>query len=112
MGFPTANLELRSEMASELRPGVYAASVAWDDREPRAAVVNLGCRPTFRERGLTFEVHVLDFDGDLYGKDLGVTLVARIRDEKRFDGQEALVEQIGRDVEKARDWFADNGVHQ
>ena len=60
-------------------------------------------RPTFAGTELRVEVHLLDFAGDLYGPRLAVDLVARVRGEQRFDGVAALVAQIGRDVERARE---------
>ncbi len=111
LGFPTANLQIGDERAPDVVPGVYGAGVEWDDGPRYSAVVNVGCRPTFEEGGLTFEVHVLNFTGNLYGKDLYVTLAVRIRDEKRFEGVDALVAQIQKDIEQARNWFADNEVH-
>ena len=111
LGFPTANLQIDGEIAADVAPGVYAAWVEWEDGPRYAAVVNVGCRPTFGEGVITFEVHVLDFTGDLYGKDLDVTLAVRIRDEARFEGVGALVTQIGRDIEQARNWIAKNEVH-
>jgi riboflavin kinase/FMN adenylyltransferase len=97
LGFPTANLDMRHE----LRPGrgVYGARTTIAGRT-WPAVVNIGGRPTFRpadDDGDTVEVHVLGFDGDLYGQDLEVTLFEKLRDEQRFDGPEALRDQITRD---------------
>ena len=112
MGFPTANLQIDGEIAADVAPGVYAAGVEWEDGPRYSAVVNVGCRPTFEEGGFTFEVHVLEFTGDLYGKDLDVTLAVRIRDETRFEGVDALVAQIKRDIEQARNWFSNIEVHQ
>ena len=112
LGFPTANLQIGDEIAADVVPGVYAAGVEWDDGPRYSAVVNVGCRPTFEEGKLTFEVHVLDFTGNLYGKELDVTLAMRIRNEKRFEHVDALVVQIQKDIEQARNWFATNEVHQ
>lgn len=101
LGFPTANLELHHGV----RPpnGVYAADVPLDGRSWRA-VVNLGTRPTFKADGPeTIEAHLLDWTGgDLYGRELEVRFLARLRDERRFDGVEALRGQIASDVEAAR----------
>ncbi len=95
LGFPTANLEL----AEELRPGhgVYAARVG-----EHLAVVNVGLRPTVSGQSFRFEVHLLDFTGDLYGQHLRVALVEKLRDEERFSGIDALRAQIARDVDHAR----------
>jgi riboflavin kinase / FMN adenylyltransferase len=97
LGFPTANLVPEGGL---LPPnGVYAVRV--EGRGP--GVANLGRRPTFDGAGdLRLEVHLLDFAGDLYGERLIVQLVDRIRDERRFDGVDALREQIGCDIAEAR----------
>jgi riboflavin kinase/FMN adenylyltransferase len=81
--------------------GVYAV---WADAADarRAAVANVGARPTFPEAGRAIEVHVLDFEGDLVGQMVRVHLVQRLRAQKPLGSQEALAEQIGRDVEAAR----------
>jgi riboflavin kinase/FMN adenylyltransferase len=81
---------------------VYAVRVVVDDRRV-CGIANLGRNPTFgagRPRGL--EAHLFDFDGDLYGRWIRVELVERIREERRFESPEALVEQIRRDVARAR----------
>lgn len=107
LGFPTANLDLHHE----LRPpvGVYAAFArVLEGGAPgpaRPAVVNVGFRPTVdgeRPEAPQVEVHVLDFDQDLYGKHVEVEFVSRLRDEQRFPDLDALRAQIRRDVEHAR----------
>lgn len=100
IGVPTANLDLHHEL---LPPrGVYLASCAIDGA-PRKAVVNIGQRPTFGTgRADTVEAHVLDWSGDLYGRDLEVVLVRKLRDERKFEGVEALVAQIRADIAEAR----------
>jgi len=100
LGFPTANL--RPARPLILAPGVYAARATWDDAR-RGAVVNVGYRPTFGEEQYWIEVHVFDFSGDLYGEEASVRFVARLRGEERFESVDALVEQIGRDVTRARE---------
>ncbi len=103
LGFPTANLETSEELAP--RGGVYACLVDRIEEEGARAlgkgVVNIGVRPTLGA-GASTEVHLLDFDADLYGVQLRVHFVERLRDEQRFDGLEALVGQIGQDVARAR----------
>jgi riboflavin kinase / FMN adenylyltransferase len=101
IGIPTANLSFPEEQALPSR-GVYAAWARVESHQV-AAVVNIGQRPTFDGAGgLTVEAHLLDFASDLYGQPLALDFVARLRDEKKFDGVEALVDQIKRDIEKAR----------
>ncbi|MBX3258200.1 MAG: bifunctional riboflavin kinase/FAD synthetase [Labilithrix sp.] len=95
IGFPTANLGGVPEV---LPPrGVYA--VFADDRP---GVMNLGVRPTVDGANLRVEVHLFDFDGDLYGQSMRVHLVSRIRDEKKFSGLDELRAQIALDAEAAR----------
>jgi riboflavin kinase / FMN adenylyltransferase len=104
IGFPTANL---AEVAEATPPyGVYACRVQRelgpDERELLGlGVLNLGVRPTV-QGGFSVEVHLLDFSGDLYEAHLRLELVAKLRDEQRFPGIDALKAQIARDVEAAR----------
>ncbi|MFP6689068.1 MAG: bifunctional riboflavin kinase/FAD synthetase [Alphaproteobacteria bacterium] len=109
LGFATANLAV----AGTLHPahGVYALWAgfgrgAGDGLEWHPAVANLGRRPTFDENELLLEVHVLDFDGDLYGRRLRAKFVARVRPERRFDGLDALKAQIAHDTACARELLA------
>jgi riboflavin kinase/FMN adenylyltransferase len=97
LGMPTANL-VPDDRTVVPGHGVYAA---WAHGHP--AAVNVGVRPTFDSgRGLLVEAHLIDFDGDLYGQTLRVAFLERLRGEKRFDSVDELVEQMGRDVEQAR----------
>lgn len=104
LGYPTANVVPQTPV---LPPhGVYAAEVIVEG-EVFAAVANLGLRPTFRSgRDPVLEVHLLDFEGDLYEMLLEVCFLAHLREERRFDGPEQLEAQIARDVQKAREVFA------
>ncbi|MEP6654589.1 MAG: bifunctional riboflavin kinase/FAD synthetase [Myxococcales bacterium] len=119
IGFPTANLVTDAELIPKagiyaararilpLAPGVAhpppalpaeAAGQAW------ACALSIGANPTFvTDGGITVEAHLLDFDGDLYGRRLRVELVQRLRDEHRFDSVEALVAQIRADVARTRE---------
>jgi riboflavin kinase/FMN adenylyltransferase len=102
IGFPTANLSLRPEKVTPER-GVYAAW-AWTPLGTRPAAVNVGFNPTFQGmRSLRFEVHLLDFEGDLYGRDVAVLLLNRVRQEVRFDGARELCLQMERDVREVRE---------
>jgi riboflavin kinase / FMN adenylyltransferase len=101
LGFPTANLVPDSALMVPDH-GIYACR-AQVGGENRLAAVNVGVRPTFKTgRGLLVEAYLLDFDGDLYGKELRLDFLDRLRGERRFDTVEALVEQMHRDVEDAR----------
>ena len=109
LGFPTANLASGNEVVPAA--GVYSGSLRLiDPGEPPGvrlpSVANVGVRPTFGDgRGLVTEVHILDFDGDLYGRSVEFEFHERLRAEKRFDGVEALRLQIGRDLDEARRRF-------
>ena len=105
LGFPTANLDLMGEVRPPV--GVYAVRGVLGSRT-LAGVCNIGLRPTFaqgdrpEQRKELLEVHLLDFHGDLYGQELEVQFVARLRGERRFENGAALAEQIGRDIAQAR----------
>ncbi len=101
LGFPTANLQV--ERVGRLPRGVWAGAARWEGGPWRGALINIGTRPTFAEKGLSIEVHVLDFSGDLYGKTLEVRLIRRLRGERRFAAAAALAAQIGKDLENARE---------
>ena len=97
LGYPTANI-VPSEDFVYPGHGVYAA---FADGIP--AAVNVGVRPTFETgRGVLIESYLIDHDADLYGRTLRIAFIARLRGEKRFDGVDELVAQMGRDVEEAR----------
>jgi len=101
IGFPTANLQIWEEQAYPAH-GVYAAR-AWlgggPDGESWLAAVNIGVRPTLTAGLKTvIEAHLLDFDGDLNGKELRLDFLGRIRDEIRFDGLDQLTAQLQRDM--------------
>ncbi len=104
IGFPTANVETDPRLLVPAR-GVYAvwATVAG---ARRPGVVNVGVRPTFGEDREVVEVHVLDFDGDIYGAGVTLEFVARLREERRFAGVEELVAQIEQDVAAGRELLA------
>jgi riboflavin kinase / FMN adenylyltransferase len=104
LGFPTANLRTDPRLVLPAN-GVYAVRVRLPGEADatHAGVANIGVRPTFSgEPQLRVEVYLLDVTMDLYGLRLDVELVARLRDEQRFDGVDALKAQIGRDSVAAR----------
>jgi len=104
LGFPTANLEVAG---LALPPGGVYAIHAEVEGQAFRAVLNIGHRPTRNQPApvLHVEAHLLDFTGDLYGKDLEVVFVDRLRDEKKFNSMDELRDQIGRDIEEARGRF-------
>jgi len=101
LGFPTANLHPSHPRKLVPRNGVYAVRV-WlpGEAEPRGGMMNIGMRPTFAGDRRTLEVHLLDFEGDLYGQVLRVDFIERLRDERRFPSIEALREQLFRDRQR------------
>ena len=100
LGFPTANLTLYDELCP--KGGVYAVTVEYQDITYQG-VANIGYSPTFDNGEFSIEVHILDFDQDIYERPIRVNFVQRLRGEKKFPGPEALSEQISKDIEKARD---------
>jgi riboflavin kinase/FMN adenylyltransferase len=100
LGFPTANLALHRKVVPLW--GVFAVRVSGAGLEDHPAVVSLGTRPTIAGTEPLLEVHVFDFDGDLYGRYLDVDFVRRLRDERRFESLDSLVEQMHRDAAEAR----------
>jgi riboflavin kinase / FMN adenylyltransferase len=101
LGFPTANLVPDNALVVPGH-GVYACRAQVGGHN-RLAAVNVGVRPTFKTgRGLLVEAYLLDFEGDLYERELRLDFLERLRGEKRFDSAEALVEQMHRDVDDAR----------
>lgn len=109
IGFPTANVELGEFIVPAL--GVYAVRAGLEGPDGakvwHPAVANLGRRPTFDKRDVLLEVHLMDFQGDLYGKRLWVEFVDYIRPERKFDGLEALKTQIAADRDRARSILAE-----
>ena len=103
LGFPTANVRVDHEIVP--REGVYAVRVELEGRQ-YPGVANVGRNPTFGNESLSVEVHLLDFEDDLYGTRLGVAFVARMRDERKFASADELVAQIACDVQRARYFHA------
>jgi riboflavin kinase/FMN adenylyltransferase len=100
IGFPTANVVPDSNAVIPAR-GVYAGFVRTGSKE-WAACTNVGVAPTFGRTESRVEAHLLDFEGDLYGRVVDVRFVERIREERRFSGVDELIGQIRRDVKEAR----------
>jgi riboflavin kinase / FMN adenylyltransferase len=101
LGYPTANVHSERHIAVPA-DGIYAGRVVLrGERLP--AAISVGTNPTFEGRQRTVEAYILDFDEDIYGVELGVEFVERLRGMERFDTVEALVEQMGRDVARTRE---------
>lgn len=103
LGYPTANLE--PDEADKLipAPGAYAVWATLEgEQQPRAAMMNIGHRPTFHGHRQTLEVNILDFEGDLYGQTMSVSFVERLRAERRFESAEALTAQLETDKEQVK----------
>ena len=94
IGFPTANLQTDNELVPP--HGVYATTTTVDG-VVHAGITNVGVRPTFGEKELTIETHLLNYSADLYGRPVRLGFVQRIRDERHFPDVDALREQIAAD---------------
>ncbi len=100
LGCPTANITLQDELCP--KTGVYAVTVECLGQKFKG-VANIGYSPTFDDLQFTVEVHILDFSGDLYGKEIRVNFIERLRDEIRFNSIEELSDQIQKDIQHARE---------
>ena len=100
LGFPTANLKIAPQMALPA-DGIYA-TLAHVGGRALASATSIGVRPTFETAGRTVEAFILDFDEDIYGAEVSIDFIERIRPEARFDSVEALIEQMDKDVEQCR----------
>jgi riboflavin kinase/FMN adenylyltransferase len=100
LGFPTANLEVAPGQAFPAS-GVYAC-LAYINSKTYSAMTNIGHRPTFGSGKQLIESYLIDYKGDLYGRELAIDFIERLRDEKRFDTPEQLEKQIAEDVRRGR----------
>jgi len=107
IGHATANLQVQKQVLPP--PGVYAVKVSID-REQFYGILNMGTQPTFGENQFRIEVHLLDFEGILYRKDVEVFFVSKIRDEKVFASPKELAEQIKKDGGVARQILDASGI--
>jgi riboflavin kinase/FMN adenylyltransferase len=103
IGFPTANIDTANEML--LPHGVYATTLAVDGIV-RAAITNIGVRPTFGAGAVAIETHVLGYSGDLYGRQVRLAFVQRLRDERAFPDVDALRAQLQADRRRAERLFS------
>ena len=102
LGFPTANINLHDELSP--KSGVYAVTVECQEKHFKG-VANIGYSPTFDDHIFTVEVHILDFEKDIYGEDIRVNFIHRLRAEEKFSGIDALSDQINKDILHARDFL-------
>lgn len=100
LGFPTANIKLYDELSP--KTGVYVVTVECKGSKYKG-VANIGYSPTFDDRIFTVEVHILDFNDDIYGQKIRVNFIKRLRDEKKFLNISELSKQIKKDIDKALD---------
>ena len=106
LGFPTANLDMGDEGKLLPAAGVYAVKVRVEgSMEMRPAVMNIGRRPTFGGDETSVEVHVINYEGNLYGHRVVVAVGERLRGERKFDSSEALKHQLQQDVQQAQQLF-------
>lgn len=107
MGFPTANLQLADDGKLIPASGVYAVKVKLEgSAELYHGMMNIGSRPTFGGQHQTLETHIFHFGGDIYGQQMTVLFVSRLRSEKRFDSREALMLQLESDLHQAEEKLA------
>jgi riboflavin kinase/FMN adenylyltransferase len=106
LGFPTANIKLHDELCPKF--GVYAVTVETIHGK-FMGVANIGYSPTFDDHIFTIEVHILNFDQDIYGTRIRVNMVARLRDEKKFADIRELSDQIRKDIDTAKEILLKNG---
>jgi len=108
IGFPTANIHLHRRVTPVY--GVYAVLLSGPDLQLWPGIANVGCRPTVEGERERLEVHLLDFQGDLYGRHVKVDFLHYLRPEQRFASLAALQAQIQQDEQTARAWFAARGI--
>jgi riboflavin kinase/FMN adenylyltransferase len=111
IGFPTANLEVNSELKLIPANGVYAVHIKLEDGEMCLGMLNIGFRPTVANTNeLRIEVYIFDFSSDIYGKSISVQLLKRVRNERYFESIERLKEQLKHDEKIVRDYFNSSAV--
>ncbi len=100
IGYPTANIDVHHELIPHT--GVYGVRVV-NEGIYYDGIANVGFNPTFNRDSLSVEVHIFDFNKDIYGKEIEIAFIGRIREEIAFKSAQELVEQIGQDVKRAKD---------
>ena len=107
LGYPTANVDLRRRQSAVM--GIYAVRVHGLGPEPLDAVASVGSRPTFDGTRPILEVHVFDFDEDIYGEYIHVDFIAWLRDQEKYPSADELVAQMHIDADNARSALARHG---
>jgi len=105
LGYPTANVNLKRRLSPVM--GIFAVRISGPDWGPLDAVASVGTRPTFEGVKPLLEVHIFDFDREIYGEYIHVDFIARLRDEQRFDDVDSLVQQMHLDSSRAREILAE-----
>ncbi|MGL5868094.1 riboflavin kinase, partial [Clostridium chrysemydis] len=100
IGFPTANLKVSEDMLIP-KKGVYYTNVVYNNNQFKG-ITSVGTNPTVNGEKITIETHILDFDKNIYDKELKLIFLERIRDEKKFDSIGKLVERLKKDKEFAK----------
>jgi riboflavin kinase/FMN adenylyltransferase len=103
LGVPTANISLKRYVSPV--NGVYAVQIHGIEASPLSGIASIGKKPTVNGTSEELEVHIFDFEGNLYGKQIEVALLHKLRDEQKFDSLQLLKQQIELDVEAARVWL-------
>jgi riboflavin kinase/FMN adenylyltransferase len=101
LGSPTANIKVNYPFKLIPKDGVFAVKFCVRNTKYNG-MLNIGYRPTFNGDEKSIEVHLFDFDGDIYAEDVRVEFIERIREEKKFSGKEELITQLKNDEERAR----------
>ena len=109
LGYPTANIDIESEIKLIPKFGVYAANVLLSNGQIKEGMMNIGVRPSvgMEKNNICIEVHILDFDEDLYGEHITIQLLSRFRSEMKFDSLFELKEQLSIDEKNIRNYFTD-----
>ncbi len=104
LNFPTINLQMEEDLKLIPKTGVYIVKTTIDQKI-FFGIMNIGFRPTVNGKNKTIEVHLLDFDGDLYGENMQIEVLKRLRDEQKFNSLDNLILQIKKDELIARKWI-------
>jgi riboflavin kinase/FMN adenylyltransferase len=104
LGFPTANIHLNNNSLLIPLQGVYAVEIQLNEKR-YYGMLNIGTKPTFNEHNQTVEVHIFDFNNKIYGQELNILFLKRIRNEKKFENKQKLIEQLRKDEAEIKHFF-------